>query len=237
MINKFINDAVNAIKHIPSQMVELGAKVRFEMPQNIKESEDGKNWLIEKQVNWWYEHEKTKPNLRSIRKKYKPPVAILGGGPSLPEDLKNIPKDAILISANHHACRLVEPDYLCFLDPWHIVSNDFKETYKKTKAKKISHGAVGYTDFYCINECKEAHKFSDSGIFAAWVGGYITTGDIYLCGMNLRLHGEPMHFYDSGLTTGWGGASKEVKIDRWVRVIGSLDNKVTALSGPLKEII
>lgn len=41
---------------------------------------------------------------------------ILGGGPSLPEQLKNIPKDAVTFGVNHHASKLVTCDYIVFND-------------------------------------------------------------------------------------------------------------------------
>lgn len=47
------------------------------------------------------------------------PVAILGGGPSLPVHLEIIRKDypdAVLIGINHHASKLVDCDYIFFND-------------------------------------------------------------------------------------------------------------------------
>lgn len=42
--------------------------------------------------------------LSKFRNKYQGiPAAILGGGPSLPEDLKRVPDNAILIAVNYHA--------------------------------------------------------------------------------------------------------------------------------------
>lgn len=47
------------------------------------------------------------------------PVAILGGGPSLPEHLEIIRRDypdAVLIGINHHASKIVDCDYIFFND-------------------------------------------------------------------------------------------------------------------------
>ena len=44
------------------------------------------------------------------------PAAILGGGPSLPLDLKRIPAGALLFSVNNHALQLTRADYLVFRD-------------------------------------------------------------------------------------------------------------------------
>jgi len=45
------------------------------------------------------------------------PGVVMGGGPSLEADLRQIPKDAILIAVNHHAFDyIVCADYTVFLD-------------------------------------------------------------------------------------------------------------------------
>lgn len=59
-------------------------------------------------------------------------AALLGGGPSLPEQLKQIPSDAVLFGINDHASRLVDCDYIVF--------NDFGgwELFKHLPGRKIS---------------------------------------------------------------------------------------------------
>ena len=44
------------------------------------------------------------------------PAAILGGGPSLPEDLKKLPAGTVLISVNDHAFHHCEPHIMVFQD-------------------------------------------------------------------------------------------------------------------------
>ena len=34
------------------------------------------------------------------------PIAVLGGGPSLPADLERIPSDAVMLGVNHHAAMI-----------------------------------------------------------------------------------------------------------------------------------
>ncbi len=44
------------------------------------------------------------------------PAAVLGGGPSLPEDLKRVPGDALLIAVNYHALYYCKPTFMVYND-------------------------------------------------------------------------------------------------------------------------
>lgn len=44
------------------------------------------------------------------------PAAILGGGPSLPDDVARLPRDAVMISVNQHGVLLAPCDYIIYLD-------------------------------------------------------------------------------------------------------------------------
>lgn len=211
------------------------------MPINVKQSEDKDKFLIEKKVNFWYEFDKTVPDLIEIYQSIDKPIAVLGGGPSLPSDLAMIPENCILVSCNHHAFRLVEPDYMVFLDPPNhcaITDKDFKELTKNPKgAKRISYANLELTDYYCINEAK-FHTSSDTGVFGAWVASYIGKGDIYLCGFGLRAIEEPMHFYDDGKKVAWGGLTMDKKIKRWEGLRDDIERpeRVKAVSGILQTV-
>lgn len=186
------------------------------MPQRIKREKD--KILIEKKVNFWYEFDAKKPDLIELYQSTKKPIAVLGGAPCLPNDLAQLPKDCLKISCNHHAFKITDCDYMAFLDPLeNNHSQDYRDTVKNTKAIKISYSNLDETDYYCINEAK-FHTSSETGIFATWLASYITSGDVYVCGIGLRIPEEPMHFYDSGITTGWGGAKTEIKIKRWLEL-------------------
>ena len=211
------------------------------MPQHIRQDpNDPSKFNIEKKTNFWYDFDKNVPDLIEIYKKYDVPVAVLGSGPSLPEDLKKIPDNCILISCNHHAFELLEPDYMVFLDP---LSNNHSQRYRDRvanpgKAKRISYGNLNETDYYCINEATIYHKLSDTGIFGAWIGCYITTGKVYLCGMGLRVQNEQMHFYDNPdfkNNVAWGGPSLQNKLDKWAK-LEPFKDQLVAVSGPLKEL-
>ena len=211
------------------------------MPRDIRQHPTDNNKLqIEKKVNFWYDFDKNVPDLVTLHKKYNKPVAVLGSGPSLLSDLEKIPENCIKISCNHHAFEVLEPDFMVFLDP---IENNHSDRYRfrvnnPGKAKRISYSNLDYTDYYCINEATIYHKLSDTGIFGAWIGCYITTGKVYLCGMDLRLKGDTLHFYDNPdfqNSVYWGGPTLDVKLDRWSK-LEPFKDQLIALSGPLTTI-
>lgn len=60
-------------------------------------------------------------------------AAVLGGGPSLPEDLKRLPPDCLLISVNDHAFYHCEPHVLVYQDelnrPWSAAVRAVAESF------------------------------------------------------------------------------------------------------------
>lgn len=210
------------------------------MPTSIKQDPSREDYfLIEKTVNNWTEYKKTKPDLSVLYQSTDKPIAVLGAGASLPDDLKKLPKDCIKISCNHHAMKIVECDYMAFLDP--VDSNhsqDFKDVVRAGKVPRISVWNLQYTDYYCVNE-DPWHQASDTGRFATWLACYITIGDVLLCGMNLRLQGEKNHFYDSDddVST-WGGSPLPTKLKQWGEVFERCykPERVKAVSGLLVDL-
>jgi hypothetical protein len=213
------------------------------MPIKTKQDPNNKDkFLIEKKTNFYFEFDKTVPDLIEIYQSIDKPIAVLGGGPSLPEDLKKIPKDCILISANHHAFKLVVPDFICFLDPPDhaaiAADVEYKRiTYNPGTTKRISYANLTLTDYYCINEAK-FHTSSDTGIFSTWVASYIGKNDIYLCGFGLRNSKEAQYFHEMPAGMYWGGPSQEVKSKRWEDLRDDMERpeRVKAVSGPLQKV-
>lgn len=210
------------------------------MPQEVRPHPTKEGYFqIEQQVNVWAEHKKIVPDISDI-KKLDNPVAVLGAGPSLPNDLKKIPKDCILVSANQHALRLVKADYMCFLDPIdQQKGSEFYEAVVNPICARISLTDLIHTDYYCVNEYpKELENPSDTGRFALWVSTYLTNSDIYLCGIGLRSQNEPNHFYDHSNYATWGGPDIPTKIRQWMRFINYVGKeRVKVVSGPLKDHI
>ena len=208
------------------------------MPQAIKQHPlKPDTFLIEKATDVWTEYQKTKPDLSVLHQSTSRPIAVLGAGASLPDDIKNLPIDCLTISCNHHALRLVpNADYIAFLDPVNSNhSQEYKDVIRSTKIHRISVWNLDYTDYYCVSE-EPWHDASDTGRFATWLACYITSGDVILCGMNLRLQGERNHFYDSEDDVNhWGGSKIEVKLAQWKQVFTRCyrPERVKAMSGIL----
>lgn len=134
----------------------------------------------------YVEYKKTKPELRDYFQRYSDDIIVMGGGPSLQEDLKKIydRKGCIKIACNHHALKFDDCDYLVFLD--HIdrdTSKELKEAYYTTKATRITK-FTDLTDIYCVNE--GIPDKGDTGIFGVWLACYLTRGNVHLCGFDLR---------------------------------------------------
>jgi hypothetical protein len=107
------------------------------------------------------------------------PAAILGGGPSLVEDLKRLPAGCVLFSVNDHALHHCEPHFLVHMD------NDFEKCTDLKHALDTFKGLV-------------ISPFSNSDIALPtgwWDGGFSSTlatwfalwrgyNPVILCGMD-----------------------------------------------------
>lgn len=118
------------------------------------------------------------PIIRPMKDKHKGETAlIMGGGTSLPHDLRQVDHFDRLIGVNQHS--LILPlDYLCFLDRhmWPLVK-DFRDVMMVTKLNKyysepnVIHADVGPSIGY-------------SGAFAIWVADWFGFDRIDVCGMD-----------------------------------------------------
>jgi len=114
------------------------------------------------------------------------PAAVLGGGPSLPDQLRLVPADAVLIGVNHHASRLVDCDYIVFNDP-----HTFDDVRDLPGEKISPHPHVS--------------NVRPTGIWpagfsagtGAWLAGHLGCRPIILCGMDLY-QGDRKYFHGEG---------------------------------------
>lgn len=151
-------------------------------------------------------------------------VIVCGGGPSLFEDLKQCPKDAIKISCNHHAAQVINCEYTLY---WHKFVEDEIEGIKTEriyaknyKGKKIR--IFGYTGTAAINFALDELKADKV---------YITGIDLYT--------GETKYFHGDGPRTGnhWKGLKYQlVWWNHLLNHIGDNVNKLHPISGPLIEL-
>lgn len=107
------------------------------------------------------------------------PAAVLGGGPSLPEDLKRVPRDAVLIAVNYHAF------YYCA--PAFMVYNDVPETNplqaKAVQEHKAIHVSPEPTSDVIFDVDDVWTGFFSSNT-ATWFALWLGCDPVILCGMD-----------------------------------------------------
>jgi len=116
------------------------------------------------------------------------PAAVLGGGPSLPSDMKRLPARCLLIAVNYHALHLCHPDFMVYNDQPES-DPELLEAVKKTKAIKVSSDLSTniefdvpvWTGFYSSNT-------------AAWFALWLGCDPVILCGMDCYV-GEVKYFH------------------------------------------
>lgn len=107
------------------------------------------------------------------------PAAVLGGGPSLPDDIKHLPKDCILIAVNYHA--------FYYLDPMFMVYNDTPETnplqVKAVREHKAIHVSPEPTTDVIFDVPSVWTGFFSSNT-ATWFALWMGCDPVILCGMD-----------------------------------------------------
>jgi len=163
-------------------------------------------------------------DLSSIRGRHRgQSCAVLGGGPTLLRDLRDIPLDAVLFGVNQHTM-LLNLDYIVFLD---------REVYPvvaEGDAPLITH----HRDLAHIYSgiCPE---FGLSSAAAVWIAEYLECSPIYLAGMdNYTASRRYWHSMPSHKCPELGENANDV----WRKVATHLrhPDRVRAISGPLTEV-
>lgn len=117
--------------------------------------------------------------------------AILGGGVSLPNDLRSMGEVDRLIGVNQHAA-ILDLDYLVFLDT-HVfpLVKDIKNVLLITKKKK--HQAPN------LIHAGIAPPIGYSGLMAIWIADYMGFDKIAVCGMDqYDTRKEPREYWWEG---------------------------------------
>ena len=117
------------------------------------------------------------------------PAAVLGGGPSLPEDLKRVPKNAVLIAVNYHALRLVDAPFMVYNDE-PKTDPELLSGVMKFKGVRVSPDPTSdvefdvpvWTGFYSSNT-------------AAWLALWMGCDPVILCGMDCY-QGDRVYFHE-----------------------------------------
>lgn len=154
------------------------------------------------------------------------PVAILGAGPSLPEQFGRLPAGCVLISVNHHACALARCDY--------IVAIDSKPPEHRTRLEATGVPIVGPLPWatYRVMDQPLLGFSSQHAVWAAWLmGGY----PILLCGMDLYRSGR---YWDGAPAPAVGPRrTVESQLRSWRRCFDAVPATVRSLGGPLAELV
>lgn len=165
------------------------------------------------------------------------PAAILGGGPSLPDDIKRIPKDAIMIAVNYHGF------YHCPLDhqPMYMVYNDQPETNPLQVQAVLEHKAIHVSPepssdvmFDVPNVWTGFFSSNTAAWFALWMG----CDPVILCGMDCY-QGPVKHCAPSTYHSEMFELPLEFYIRPWREDCKNSvlhPERLKAMSGPLVEI-
>jgi len=165
---------------------------------------------------------------------YGKPAAILGGGPSLPNDLKRLPDDCILISVNNHAFHYCQPDVLVYQDrlqqPWAADVETIVRTFDGLVISPFEPSDIDLPrDWWNANQ---------SHSLATWFASWMGCTPVILCGMDCY-QGDVKYchprdeFYHPIFD-----APLEEHLNRWKEAFNKCPQpeNIRAASGPLMDV-
>ena len=124
------------------------------------------------------------------------PVAVCGGGPSLPDDLKRIPENSILIAVNNHALKIADCRYMVVMDKYSKRNIDFIKDVERFEGFNISQ-IPGQSDIDLTGV-----DYWDGGItatLAVWFACYTGANPVLLCGFDCY-QGDRLYFHDEPIS-------------------------------------
>lgn len=160
--------------------------------------------------------------------------AVLGGGTTLPYDLRAIPQVDVLIGVNQHS-NILPVDYIVFSDRemWDFVKN-VDGCYKVTHLDK-------FRDRSDVILMESAPHIGFSGAKAIWFADYLGFEKTYVCGMDQYEANDDREYWWQGPQS-WPFKAKHHQarsdMERWKEFIKRLQfpERVYFVSGRLKEI-
>lgn len=171
--------------------------------------------------------------MSSYHNKYQGwPAAILGGGPSLIEDIKKLPLRCILIAVNYHALKICHPDFMVYNDDPETdpLLLEAVETFdgmnvSPHKTSDILFDIPVWTGFYSSNT-------------AAWFALWMGCDPVILCGHDLY-QGERKYFHEYQHDVPCFHYPLEHHIRPWMedfRAYCPNPERLRAVSGPLVKL-
>jgi len=161
------------------------------------------------------------------------PAAVLGGGPSLPEDLKKVPKGSVLIAVNYHALRLVDAEFMVFNDDplgdprLFAAAKDFGgvRVNPDKNFSDVEFDVPVWTGFFSSNT-------------AAWFALWMGCDPVILCGMDCY-QGDRVYFHEYSHDTPAFHYPLDHYLDPWKEDGQHLlphKERLKVMSGPLVQI-
>jgi hypothetical protein len=163
------------------------------------------------------------------------PAAVLGGGPSLHNDLLHfVPRDAVLISANQHALRYCQPNYLVCLDKL-VPSPEFASAFC-APAHLAMLRISPIRDQSDVNLCGvDWWHAGYSGQFATWLACWIGCDPVLLCGMDCYQGKRSEDADPNDNAYNWPLSEH---LDGWRKAFSGCEHpeRIKAVSGPLIDL-
>lgn len=160
--------------------------------------------------------------------------AVLGGGVTLPEDLRVIPQVDVLMGVNQHS--LILPlDYVVFVDR-HMANyvEQYRDIFKISTLNKWSNRS----DFIHCGECP---PIGFSGAVAIWCADQMGFEKILICGMDQYQNRDGREYWWQGpQSEPFEAKHKSARDDlsRWKEFLLGLQHpeRIFFVSGRLKEV-
>lgn len=151
----------------------------------------------------------------------------------MPEDMFFLPDDAVLISVNHHALRLCEPDYLVYMDDPQKVP-ELDEALRTFRGKRVNPKAERSD---VLLPKRELWDGGFSSTLATWFALWLGFETVVLCGMDLY-QGERKYFYKRDFYHPVFDAPLENHLRAWRLAFRHCPHpeRIRAMSGPLVDV-
>jgi hypothetical protein len=159
-------------------------------------------------------------------------IAICGGGPSLPKDLKKVPYNAIKISINDHAALNYNCKYMCFLDDYRNLSEDRVKAFESFKGVKISK-LSNLSDVKILP--LGYWRGAISGVLACWWADFVGAKNIIICGCDCYTSDKTYYHTDKYKTPECAKLGVDYNI-QWWKPVKEKRPDIYAVSGPLLEM-
>jgi len=117
-------------------------------------------------------------------------AAVLGGGPSLPDDIVKLPPGCLLIAVNHHAQYLCKPDFMVYNDHREGQDDELRRAILAGNVIRVSAEPESDIEFD-VDVWTGFYSSNTATWFACWMG----CDPVILCGMDLY-QSEQAYFHD-----------------------------------------